>query len=130
MESIFYSTLTAAITRCMDTEFTRMNLSHEILFTGTTNYELGIFDRAGDQCFDEGLLRIIRKRADQTIHPFNVTAPRTIEWPSFVLKTAYNETRTQIKRDIRLWLQSSSGQVRFAMVAFVNRQTQNISIEE
>lgn len=131
MESIFHSTLTTAITRWMDAEFLKMNLSHDILFTGTTNYELEILDRAGNNCFDEeGLRRVVRKRADQTIHPFSVTAPRTMRWPSFVLETAYNEPRSDIERDIRLWLQSSNGQVRFAMTAFVNRRTQNISIEE
>lgn len=131
MESIFHSTLSMAITRWMDTEFLRMNLSHEILFTGTTNYELEILNRAGDQCCDEeGSPRVVRKRADQTIHPFSVPAPRTMRWPSFVLETAYNESRTIIERDIRLWLQSSSGQVRFAMTAFVNPRTQNITIEE
>jgi hypothetical protein len=130
MESIFHSTATMAITRWMDREITKMNLNHDIIFTGTTNYELKRLDQAGNQVLDEnGSVMILRKRADQTIHPFSVALPRTMKWPSFILEAAYTESRKQIGEDIRIWLLNSHNQVTFAMAAFVNRN-QNVSIEE
>ncbi|OQE21042.1 hypothetical protein PENSTE_c012G03991 [Penicillium steckii] len=131
MESFFHGTLAMAITRWLDGKLTTMGLNHEVVFTGTANHALFVLDRAGQKINnDVGIPKIVRKRADQTVHPFIVQAPRTMKWPSLVLEVSYSESRAQIGEDLRLWLQNSEGEVKFAMAAFVTNQSKTIFIEE
>ncbi|KAJ5584925.1 uncharacterized protein N7459_004725 [Penicillium hispanicum] len=131
MESVFHGTAAMGITRWMENKITEMQLNSEVLFTGATNYEIEILDEAGNQCVDDnGSVMVRRKRADQTVHPFSVPPPRTMQWPSLILETSYTEPRRHIMEELRLWLLASNNEVKFAMAAFVNQRRQNISIEQ
>ncbi|KAJ5995732.1 hypothetical protein N7481_002709 [Penicillium waksmanii] len=131
MESFSHGPLAMAITRWLDGKLTTMGLNHEAIFTGTANHALFIINHAGQKVLnDVGAPKIIRKRADQTVRPFTVQPPRSMKWPSLVLEVSYTESRSQIGEDLRLWLQNSKNEVRFAMGAFINQLSQTISIEE
>ncbi|KAJ5397684.1 hypothetical protein N7509_005797 [Penicillium cosmopolitanum] len=131
MESFFHGTLAMAITRWLDGKLTTMGLNHEAIFTGTANHTLFVLNRAGQRVLnDVGNPEIIRKRADQTVHPFTVQAPRSMKWPSLVLEVSYSESRAKIGEDLRLWLQNSQSEIRFAMAAFITARSKTISIEE
>lgn len=131
MESIYHSTASMAITRWIERKISDMNLSDSLIFTGTTNYALNLYDEPGNlRHTNEGPLMARRKRADQAVHPFSITPPRTMEWPSLILETAYSESQSQISDDIRAWLLGSHQDIKFAMAIFVRKKTQNISIEQ
>lgn len=131
MESFYLGTLAMAITRWLDGKLTIMGLNHEAIFTGTANHTLFALDKAGQRVInDVGLPNLIRKRADQTVHPFTVQAPRSMKWPSLVLEVSDSDSRSEIGQDLRLWLQNSESEVKFAMAAFITQRSKTISIEE
>ncbi|KAJ6191389.1 hypothetical protein N7519_001410 [Penicillium mononematosum] len=117
MESLWHSSAAMAVTRWIDQKAHAMNVGSELLFTGTGNYKLTVFDDNGVPSMHDGILATIQKRADQVIHPFAVPPPRSMKWPTFILEVIYTELRYKVEQDMRLWLQASQGQVEFAMTA-------------
>ncbi|KAJ5794704.1 hypothetical protein N7457_001303 [Penicillium paradoxum] len=130
MESLWHSSTAMAVTRWIDQKSYSMKVDSELLFTGTANYKLIQFDDNGLPVMSEGILQMIQKRADQMIHPFTVAPSRTMKWPTLVLEVAYSEARVKVEQDMRLWLQATQGQVKFAMTASIQPRSKRITLEQ
>ncbi|OQE88582.1 hypothetical protein PENNAL_c0016G07080 [Penicillium nalgiovense] len=130
MESLWHSSASMAVTRWIDQKAHAMNVGSELLFTGTGNYKLTLFDDNGLPLMPDGILQTIQKRADQVIHPFAVPPSRSMKWPTFVLEVIYTEARFRVEQDMRLWLQATQGQVEFAMTVSVQPRSKRITLEQ
>jgi hypothetical protein len=63
LESTWHSTTSMAVARWIDEKARTMNVDSEIVFTGTANYELALFDENGQPSISEGLLLMVQKKS-------------------------------------------------------------------
>lgn len=103
--------------RLLDIKAAEMNLRDQLLWTGSAGRAL------------KRNQTTIVKEPDQSFRPKSIPHSRSKQYPAVVLQAAYTESRSQLERDMALWIEGSNGDVKMAIGAFVNPGSKTITIE-
>lgn len=69
------------------------------------------------------------KEPDSSYRPKTLPLGRTMKWPTMVFEIGYSESRMQLARDARWWLNDSQGDVQVVLTIDVERARREIIIE-
>src|SRR5271156_1958616 len=92
---------------------TRMGLEDEFDYVGATTFKTSRVSKEGDSAFKPLSIR-----------------PRKADWPTIVLESGWSESLTRLRRDARIWLEESKGDVKIVLLFSISRTARTMIIEK
>jgi hypothetical protein len=71
----------------------------------------------------------VSKGGDSAFKPRGVRSRKT-DWPTIVLESGWSESLTRLRRDARLWLEESRGDVKIVLLFSIGRTARTMIIEK
>src|SRR5271156_625489 len=71
----------------------------------------------------------VSKEGDSAFKPLSIR-PRKADWPTIVLESGWSESLTRLRRDARIWLEESKGDVKIVLLFSISRTARTMIIEK
>jgi hypothetical protein len=71
----------------------------------------------------------VSKEGDSAFKPLSIR-PREIDWPIIVVESGWSESLTKLRRDARLWLENSRGEVKIVLLLSIDRTARTMITEK
>ena len=71
----------------------------------------------------------VSKEGDSAFKPLSIR-PREADWPTIVLESGWSESLTRLRRDARIWLENSGGDVKIVLLFSIGRTARTMMIEK